>query len=274
MHSNSEGLSPSLRAQLGVGWNRALPAPFGFDNGIVPDGVNDALIARGLVGQQLPDEITYTCWIKTPTVAPGSNGAGMVLISTLNATGLKVYVALSNSRIWTLAVEQTGANESKGSLQLSLDTYYYIETYLNFSDKSYRFFVNTIQRGSGSFSFTADPFANPIQYSGLFFIDALYGAKMNFPHDECILYNRALSQDERVLNYNNGVGNNPSKTEGILWWYKFEKAESDVILNPGGNPAGWPSGAWGVRDHSPNGYHAQQAGMVNNETLGGAIQAF
>jgi hypothetical protein len=75
-----------------------------------------------------------------------------------------------------------------------------------------------------------------------------------------------------LLNYNSGAGNNPAFTEGIIWWYDFSKAESETDLYPGGSPAGWTAGAWGIRDKSPNAYHAQQVNFgANNSTLGGAI---
>ena len=90
--------------------------------------------------------------------------------------------------------------------------------------------------------------------------------------DEWRFYDRALSMQEVYLNYNNGIGSNPAKTVGLKIWYTFYQADPDTDLFPAGNPLGWPSGRYGVRDMSGNGNHAMPLNMTNDATLGGVVK--
>jgi len=72
MTNNSDGLSPTLRPQLGVGWNRALPTPFGFDNGFEGNGSGYFVIPR-LIGTMVPNDVTFEVYFKNTKAAIQNN---------------------------------------------------------------------------------------------------------------------------------------------------------------------------------------------------------
>lgn len=274
MHSNTEGLNPTLSAQLGVGWNRSLPAAFQFGNGITPDGANDVLISKKLINTAMPDKMTFSIWFRTPA-SMDTRGMGMLSSYIVGISGVAIAFDFLgfNGTLRVYARDVTGQYSVSGPTVAADSLNFFVFT-LDFVTKEVRFYLNGLFSGNPTLPHTGVHNANNIQNSGLFELDGTYN-RWNLPTDEAILYNRILSLDEIRTNYNNGLGCNPGVTEGIIWWYDFQVAESDSALHPGGNPAGWTAGAWGIRDKTPNDNHAMQQNFAaNNLTLGGAISAF
>ncbi len=63
------------------------------------------------------------------------------------------------------------------------------------------------------------------------------------------------SDSEIVTNYNSGIGNNPSRTEGLFLWFKFDQLETlDFSLAQDGSNM-----QLGIRDISGHDNH----GLIN-----------
>lgn len=276
MHLVTEGNSPSLRPQLGVGWNRALPAPFAFGNGILPDGVNDFLTIPKIIGTTYNNIKTFTleCWINPATLL-GATNQNILAINLSNGGQMFIeYISSGGNLFRYIAQNGSFTLDNTNALigdQVGLHHLVFLVDMVNLQCRA--FLDGTLQgtRTLNAQSVTAGN--NPTVSSLVLFARA--GTFWARKIDEIRMYNRIISIEEIKANYNQGFGNNPSKTEGLIFWFDFQSAESDSALNPGGNPAGWTSGAWGVRDKTPNGNHAMQSNFsANNSTLGGAITAF
>src|SRR5437868_14689319 len=97
------GLRPGLRAFKGVGWNRALPAPFGFTKGIAPDGVNDYLSIPSFAGKSFYTSGTIEFWLNRTSSASqwhffGTDSTGLVrgLYQTVSGTDVILNMAVPN----------------------------------------------------------------------------------------------------------------------------------------------------------------------------------
>lgn len=272
MTNNSDGLSPTLRPQLGKAFGRALPAPFQFANGIKFDGVNDLLVgtpvARGLtLGTN--DELAVECWVN-PSV--GSSNAH--------------FLYLQNESSEYVSGFKGGIRAAIGGATVNLSNIFTLTGTRNHFASSYSkvnggyCWINGIQNGTFASGYSVK--LNNISYFCVGAADDTYGRipvgnfvyRCNRLIDELRIYDRAMSFDEARINYNSGIGENPSKTEGLWGWWNFEEAEDPALLFPGGLPGGWPAGAYGIRDKSGNGRHLYQLNMGNDSTLSGAIQTF
>ena len=62
--ASRNGLNPKIRGPKGVGYGRALPAPFGFGKGYVPSATNNAsyFLLPTLIGKTWPLEGTIEMW--------------------------------------------------------------------------------------------------------------------------------------------------------------------------------------------------------------------
>lgn len=258
MTNNSDGLSPSLRPQLGIGWNRALPGAFGFDNGLKPDGVNDYLTIPGLVGTPFPQKfsIEYWCYINTSTIGT-SRFLGIFGISP-SFTNIFNTTLLDNRSNWNVGLY--GFDNQSGVVGAVLNSKNHIvwtydgitlRTYLNGAlnqsytvTTNYPTVVGTARIGLGGSSY-------PTPYSNIFL-------------DEFRVYNTNIPESAVIANYNNGAGANPSTTENLIVWYNFQEFEnidfsalqdnSDIRL--------------GIRDHSRKNNHALPFNMDTNPASG------
>ena len=254
MTNNSDGLTPTLRPQLGVGWNRALPAPFGFDNGIVPDGINDYLSVPNNQSNPLPLSGSIEFWTKDSNYRVGfnfrdnvnsltfglngfPNNGGSVLFGNLNNFQVNPYGSLGGSSVWNV----TGLYHWVVAWDMSARLLHlYKNTALTTTTISGGALTQTgydvLQIGNSSISY------------------------FNYKMDELRIYRKMLSKAEVLLNYNSGAGENPCETEFLTHWYKFEQFEnldfsalqdnSDIRL--------------GIRDLSGNNNHAQPVNMDTN----------
>ena len=61
--ASRNGLNPKIRGPKGVGFGRALPAPFSFGKGVVPPGTSGAnLLITPLIGKTWPLEGCIELW--------------------------------------------------------------------------------------------------------------------------------------------------------------------------------------------------------------------
>jgi hypothetical protein len=256
MHLNTEGNSPSLASQKGLGWNRALPAPFKFGNAWQPDGTNDAFSITGYANRTFFPVFTIEFWTRANfltgcVLSLSVDDATTTTISAVLFSGqLRLYYNSASLAAWSLT---TGVD---AFISLVVDTGAKTATLYKNGNK-----VSTL---TGLTTVSITKFNSASIGSGAITI-------LKDKIDELRFYKRAISLQEHVSSYNFGYGNNPAQTEGLEFWYTFETGESDTALYPGGLPVGWASGTWGVRDQSPNGFHAKQVNQANNATLGGSI---
>jgi hypothetical protein len=277
MHLSTEGNSPSLRSQLGVGFNRALPAPFTFGNAILPDGLNDNFSIKKLIGQSIPSKISIEFWVNTNGIS-GAVRQWTIIGNFNGSSGVRVQIVnIVSTNSFRLDIWNAGAQYSLVSIILPDTTNKHLIAFTaDLNSGIYNYYLD------GQFYATSTNLAsvaglnltNTISHAGIFLDVTGGGSPPNFKHDEIRLYNRIIGLDECLSNYNYGFGNNPAKTEGLIFWYDFEVAETEVSLYPGGSPTGWTSGAYGIRDKSGNANHGMQVNMTNNPTLGGALTPF
>ncbi|PJJ79974.1 LamG-like jellyroll fold domain-containing protein [Mucilaginibacter auburnensis] len=249
--ANRNGLNHKVRGVKGVGWNRALPAAFGFGNGIKPDGINDYMDVPRLVNYVLPDKLTIELWLykditinngyifsiyddlKDATLNFNTNGSARLLRFDSQSGGL---------------VGQSYWPESEDGLKAHC--VWCIDKVENYS----KFYLNGyLMSTMSSIAAYAPNYIKSINffryYTGTLNSNALV--------DEFRIYSKVLREDQIVINYNSGVGNNPCVTEYLLLWYNFDKIESldfSPLLDKSliGN---------GVRDLSGNDNHARLFNM-------------
>ncbi|HVS93966.1 MAG TPA: hypothetical protein VHE59_18150 [Mucilaginibacter sp.] len=247
--ASRNGLNPKIRGPKGVGYGRALPAAFGFGNGIFPDGSNDYMTIPSLVGKALPDQFTVEIWTKYPD--PVNDLAAIIEIETNNN-----FILIVRSQ-QPLGLTANFANTSNYSVSLPSDTRktsiaYGIDLLNN---KAYSYFP-----GSNIFSSSYDFSSSrgiPLNNFKFFQAEAFVTQQSNAGIDEFRLYNGLITNDQFVLNYNNGIGNNPFETENLLVWYKFEKFETlDFSSLQDGSDM-----RLGIRDLSGHNNHAQPFNM-------------
>lgn len=238
-----------------MGFNRALPAPFGFGNGIKPDGVG-YFIVPNLTGTIIDYTFTIEFWTRLASDAQPF-GAWWTIKNTNPETNTRVYIEQrgvgvgldfappinfiqDNSR-QHLAVFFDLAGGNVGSI-------------LNNNPSGYTTHGYGIEDDVLS-SFSAFP-------TTMFrlFMDASGTSPQNCMTDEFRMYKGTLTTSEVSLNYNNGIGNNPSKTEDLLIWYKFEQFEMlDFSLLQDGTDI-----RLGIRDYSEHNNHAQPINLDTN----------
>lgn len=248
MTNNSEGLSPTLRPQLGVGWNRALPAPFGFDNGIYPDGVNDYLVIPGFEGKRILDMLPLTMEFWFTGALPTNYGVFRIFFSD-TAIIFRQFVQSGGGYV---TADGSVANNTNISLQTFSPRAKYVITIENTMVSGYR--------NTQSFAITATPGLFNDNYEiSKFQLLTENGTSRFFknPIDEFRIYQRGFTREENILNWNDGTGNNPAKTEGLIVYYKFEEFENlDFSLLQDNSDI-----RLGIRDLSGNNNHAQPINM-------------
>lgn len=252
MINNSEGLSPTLRPQLGVGFNRALPAPFGFDNGIYPDGVNDYMTIPRLAGKTLGEILPMTIELWSKDALPADNKSlyriectdGYAIESRFNETSATYFAVVAGVYV----NPQNWSKPGKWLLQIELNT-----------AKNCKHYRNGLSTSASAYT-TNDRMIETAHVVDVFYL--FKGAIRHWvnPIDELRIYNRTFSDEESRLNYNGGVGENPSKTEGLIAWYKFQDFEMlDFSMLQDGSDM-----RLGMRDHSGQNNHALPFNMDTN----------
>ena len=247
MNSNSDGLSPSLRPQLGVGWNRALPASFGFDKSFKGDGINDHFMVPRISGISIPNAFTLEFWCK-----PQANLSSFIGYFAIVATDSKVYMVQSGGTNIFQFIPPTGGQTA--SAVVNVGTWNHAVLIVDFTALTTKWVING-NIASPAIGTLTTAFSGTI--SALYVNSRFPLSTGNIPLDEYRLYPRVLNNDEILLNYNSGIGNNPCKTEGLLLWYKFEEFENldfSVLQDNSDMKVG-------IRDLSGHNYHAQPFNM-------------
>jgi len=236
-----------------VGYGRALPAPFSFGNGLCPDGVDDYLLIPGLVGKTWPLEGSIELWA---TVLSGSKAQREIEIRFNDGSNLRVTAYASTLPVIQSAARMPGPSAVPNGVY-SLNTKYHY-CFMWDASKLYGWgnalLPNTIDGGA----ITSITSAMNLVITGAS-ISAQEDGNLcsNTKLDEVRFYNRKLNIEELVLNDNNGTGNNPSTTESLFAWYKFEQFETlDFSALQDGSDIGI-----GIRDLSGQNNHALEQNM-------------
>lgn len=258
MTGNSDGLSPSLKPFLGVGHNRALPSPFGFGNGI--QGAGGYLVANAIRGVTFKRGITVECWADLDTTVDGvGKGAGFRMFSPNNMLQLSTGTYNQSDR---LACDNN-VNDSWGAVTGFIPTGKVLYAVM-LAEDGYCYLHSNGGYVNGGHTWKSQQIYSPVE-SEIGTMEILkyqyYGAReIRNTIDEFRVYNKALNSQELFLHYNAGIGENPSNTENLKAWYKFEQFEnldfsalqdnSDMKL--------------GIRDHSGQNNHLQPVDLDTN----------
>jgi len=250
--ASRNGLNPKIRGPKGVGYGRALPAPFSFGNGLCPDGVDDFLLIPGLVGKTWPLEGTIEFWGNVQ----GSRSQREFYVAFNDTSHMDVTAYHSTTPGIESPVHGTfAAKPSDTPAYNERHHYAFMWDSLNFY--AWSDVVPTQIYSSGltsTLNLGIDAVAISAQTDG--------SLPSNTKLDEFRIYNRVLLLTELNLNDNYGVGNNPSTTENLLGWYTFEefKMLDFSALQDGSDMR------LGVKDVSGKNNHAQQFFMDTNPT--------
>lgn len=257
--ASRNGLNPKIRGPKGVGFGRALPAPFGFGNGIKPDGTNDYMTVPSIVGSAFPQKATVEFWAYKDTSA---SGYCVSILDTTSNWGINCTI-VGSSRFQRF---DTGGSVSSNCSWPPSD------------DGTKTHFVLVLDQTDAAGTGTASLYIDGTLFSVAsnvntqmpaiigkfeFFRYAPYGSLYsNYLIDEFRFYKTALRQDQVGLNYNFRNGANPSDTEDILIWYQFEQFENldFSVLQDGSDMR------IAIRDLSGKKNHAQPFNLDTNAT--------
>lgn len=259
MTNNSDGLSPSLRAQLGKSFGRSLPAPFAFENGIYPDGVNDYLTIPRLAGVPIYSILPLTIELWGKGVDTGQRcylyinfiEGGAIFYYSYNGTSLNLANSPASTPSFTPRAFNSFNHATIGKW-----------TVVSTIDVTV---MTAYKNGLSGLSVSGTSIPNLTISSVMIFSNVF--TYSSIPFDELRLYNRNFSDEESRLNYNNGIGENPSKTEGLIAWYKFQEFETlDFSMVQDGSDM-----RLGIRDFSGQNNHALPFNMDTNPASGGYV---
>lgn len=282
MSASRNGLNTKIRGFKGVGFGRALPAAFGFDNGFHPDGVNDFFSIPRLLGQYIPDEFCIEFWMRgTERQANicifGNPSEGMLIGSVANDTtsGYGEYGTTGYPFMSLPVTNDDAKNHYVFNWSRKVTTRPKSGGYFNGFGLPQSVFVAPTLGGAVVSTIGSDgEYGEPIMINNFYVGGAFYQYNIGQPYslltqklDEFRVYKKMLNQGHVISNYNRGAGNNPSETEHLLVWYKFQAFEmldfsdaqdgSDIRL--------------GVRDHSGNNNHAEPHNMVTDPVSGSYV---
>jgi hypothetical protein len=254
--ASRNGLNPKIRGLKGLGFNRALPAPFGFDKSF--KGVNDTdyFTVPRLLGQLVPMQLTIEFWIK-PTLADiGSYQGYFICTDTSNKS---TYLQIRTPAEQCFQIFTPNANLS--SPMFTLDVWNHIIYTVDFVANKIKGIVNgnVVIAASGSAGVYTQAAFNNIRI-----LDRGSAGSGKLVINEFRVYDRVINDIEIATNYNGGLGNNASITSGILAWYKFEQFENlDFSMLQDNSEM-----HTGMRDYSGKNNHAlPNAGMTTNPVL-------
>jgi hypothetical protein len=262
--ASRNGLNPKIKGPKGAGFGRALPSAFGFDNGIKPDGVDDYLQIPSLIGKAIPHFWTIEFWVYMDTPMPSfqgwieihdNSGSGEMRLQGQPDSVNDDFQFIGSTGGIVMGLSSPGKciRGAKNHIILTFDI-----------DGSA---INCILNGNIStkvsepVSKVVDPYLGTFQLFNLFVLSSqgLYSNKLV---DEFRMYSEVLSNEDIVINYNQGIGGNPCKTENLFVWYKFEEFENlDFSTMQDGSDI-----RLGVRDLSMKNNHAQPFNMDTNPT--------
>ena len=220
-------MSPSLRPQLGVGFNRALPSAFGFDNCAKFDGTNDYIIIPGFNGSNFFDtDFSIEAWTNqfTGTVCLNVNITGNANKQLLSFRGTGYATSSGYNRDGVVC----GLTFTSTSQTFTTSPHYVLT--FNRSLNLWRIYLNGGNTVLGGYTFSSSTAIAAGQPVVAFEIGRGFSASsMSYSSsftDEFRVYNKALTPAEVAANYNNGIGNNPVNTENLQCWFKFQSLET------------------------------------------------
>lgn len=279
--ASRNGLNPKIRGPKGVGFGRALPSAFGFGNGITPNTTGSGaplgyLDVVRLAGAAIPNKWSIEFWLKPagwpvgyegflqyndnhPTGSGEGGGAETRLQFNANDGTSKSFQYLMASANVAGGITPT-VNLTFGArnhIVITIDTTTTQDNAItcvlngNVSSKSAQEVV----------VIGGDPYTAIFEFFYLFVLTT-QGLYSTIPTDEFRMYNAILTDEQIVQNWNNGIGNNPSITEDLFLWYKFEQFESlDFSMIQDGSDL-----RVGIRDLSGKNYHAQSIDLITDPT--------
>lgn len=261
MTNNSDGLTPTLKAQLGVGFNRALPAAFGFDNGLFPDGINDYLSIPTMQNKTFSnDSNAIEFWMNF------QYSGGLAYCLTLTNSSESKVMAI-NSTGSSIAVLYIAAGQTP--LNYLIDSLGKKHIVMNYFDGKLELYINGELKST-----TIHPaFYKMSDFSQNCYIGCRKDLSSNpafflkNPIDELRFYKKSLTPSQVYSNYNAGIGNNPSETENLIFWYGFQNFESLDFSTLQDNS----DLRLGVRDFSGNNNHAQPINCDTNPASPGYV---
>lgn len=239
------GLNPKIREKKGVGYGRALPAAFGFGNGLVPPGTSGSILSvLNLVGKTWPVEGTIEMWQLVPSERDGQT---ILQVGFSNGSSLILYN-------WDQIISLFGGTGHIPTDAIppgiySLNTKHHVA--YSWDETNAYAWGNSVLPNSFNVRSLSNPFNLTVSYM-ILCARADGSNNSSVKMDELRFYNRKLPITELVQNDANGAGANPTITEGLFAWYQFENFEmldfseyqdnSDLRL--------------GIRDMSGNNNHA------------------
>lgn len=257
--ASRNGLNPKIRGPKGVGFGRALPAPFSFGNGVCPDGVDDYFLIPGLVGKTWPIEGSIEFW----ATVIGSRGQREIEIRFNDGSNLRVTAYAASYPVVQSAARMPGPSAIPNGIYNTDTKYHYCFMWDSSSLYAWgdTLLPNTVN--GGAVTSITSPMNLPI--TGAAICGQVDGTLCsNTKLDEVRFYNRKLSIGELVANDNNGVGNNPGTTENLFAWYNFEKFETlDFSALQDGSDL-----RTGIKDISGQNNHLQPFNMDTNSASG------
>ena len=249
--ASRNGLNPKIKAPKGIAYGRALPAAFGFGNGINPAGGNMRIPALERGTTTISPSFTYEFWTKCNA---GPADSLFFYWATITKSSSPTYALRFTVNSGPLGLSSTDGGFSNSATHIDFDGSRQHIVYAGRADGSgiVDVYYNGVTTGTCNGlinSFTPDAFT--LFASG-------YGA--NSLIDEVRYYTYPLSYNQIVTNYNNGLGNNPSITETLLLWYQFQSFETlDFSSAQDGSDI-----RIGMRDMSNNSNHGFPVGIDTN----------
>ncbi|WP_179415546.1 hypothetical protein HDF19_00020 [Mucilaginibacter sp. E4BP6] len=236
--ASRNGLNPKIRGPKGVGFGRALPSAFGFGNGIQPPGINGAngpgyLTISPLIGTPIPPKWTIEFWILPQAQMPtfegwiqyndgyptgSGEGDGEEIRLQGQPPGNRWFQFLGTTAGISMGINipQQPIVGIKNHIVFTIDTVALLLTCVVNGDIT--------EKAITEITLVTNPYLGIYQLFNIFTLTT-QGLFASILTDEFRMYNEALSDTDILINYNNGRGNNPAKTESLFVWYTFDKFE-------------------------------------------------
>lgn len=255
--ASRNGLNPKIRGPKGVGYGRALPAPFSFGKGLVPpDSSGNYLLITRLINKTWPIEGSIEFWMN---VVSNTRAQRDIQIQFNDGSNITVGAYVQSQPGFFCSSHMSSGIQSLGTYHLDSKYHY---CFMWDSSKVYAWgnalIPNTI---------ATDNLSSPINLNilGVALCGQIDGLNCsNSKLDELRFYNKKLSIEELLQNDNSGAGNNPSTTENLFAWFQFEKFETLDFSTTQDNS----DLRLGIKDVSGNFNHAQVIGMDTNPASG------
>jgi hypothetical protein len=228
------GLKPSVRALRGTGWNRPLLAPFDFGLAFAGDAVNDFATVTGYNGAPFWTTGALEMWVRKPSI-PVTEQIFHVTDGTYRFTiqvsgssvGFQCFTPTINTSYSASTASNQSANIQYWVFEWSPTTFFF---HVNGGSENQGFSYSVANAGGASAFLTNN-------LSAMQFFRGFTTTYAAGKHDEIRLYNRRLDADERRLNYNLGIGENPSNTIGLLDRWSFDQLVNTNRVNSTGQNA-------------------------------------